>query len=63
MLAVGNPARVMCTVDEYMTKVKSEIKDDNTFGDEYTLRNPNFGQEQTSKMIEASNQQKYIFVK
>ncbi len=63
MLAVGNPAKVICTVEEYMAKIKVEMTADNTFGEEFTLRNPEFGQVQRDKMIEAANKQKRIFVK
>jgi len=62
MLAVGNPAKVICTVEEYMAKIKAEMNADNTFGDEYTLRNSEFGQEHINKMVETASQQKHIFV-
>ncbi|MBE6312307.1 MAG: acyltransferase [Bacteroidales bacterium] len=63
MLAVGNPAKVICSVEEYVDRMKGEINSENTFGEDYTLRNSNFSQEQRNRMVEVASKQKLIFVK
>ena len=35
-VAAGNPARVLCTIDEYITKYRGRICDDNLLGREFT---------------------------
>ena len=39
-VAVGNPARVVKSLEEYLNKERERMKGDNVFGDEFTLRNP-----------------------
>lgn len=34
----GNPARFMCTIDEYIEKNKNRMENSNVYGEEYTLR-------------------------
>ena len=41
-VAVGNPARVIKSLDDFLTTRKQEMAPENTFGEEYTLRNPDF---------------------
>ncbi len=38
MIAVGNPARVISSVAEYMAKEKTAMTNSNTFDESYTLR-------------------------
>jgi len=37
-VAVGSPARVICTLDEYLEKEKARMQDAPCYGEEYTLR-------------------------
>ena len=37
-VAVGSPARVICTLDEYLEKEKKRMADTPCYGEEYTLR-------------------------
>ena len=62
-VAVGNPARVVKSLDEYLNKEKERMKGDNVFGDEYTLRNPNFGEAERSKMLKITKEVGCIYVK
>ena len=62
-VAVGNPARVVKSLDEYLNKEKERMKGDNVFGEEYTLRNPNFGEVERSQMLKAVKEEGCLFVK
>lgn len=42
-VAAGNPARVIKTLSAFLESKKKEMTLNNTLGEEYTLRNPNFG--------------------
>jgi len=37
-VAVGSPARIICTLDEYIEKEKERMTSSPTYGEEYTLR-------------------------
>lgn len=37
-VAVGTPARVICSIDEYLEKEKARISNSPCYGEEYTLR-------------------------
>lgn len=49
-VAVGNPARVVKTLDEYLEQERQGMKPDTMFGEEFTLRNPNFGMAERDKL-------------
>lgn len=51
-VAAGNPARVICTLEDYITKCKNLMETDNVFDESYTLRNKNLTSEQKLKMSE-----------
>lgn len=38
VVAVGSPARVLCSLDEFMGKHKGNMKNTHVYGEEYTLR-------------------------
>lgn len=38
VVAAGNPAKIVCSVEEYRAKIKGVFKDAPLFSDEYTLR-------------------------
>lgn len=37
-VAVGSPAKVICSLEDYLTKERSSMNDENCFGEEYTVR-------------------------
>lgn len=37
-VVAGNPARNICTIDEYLSKEKKQMQDAPVYGEEYTLR-------------------------
>lgn len=41
MVAVGNPARILCTVDEYLNKVKDLAREKTIFNENYFIENLN----------------------
>ena len=49
-VAVGNPAKVISTYDDYISKRKQEFDRVPVYGEEYTLRNPNFTDDMKQKM-------------
>lgn len=61
-VAVGNPAKVICTLDEYIDKQRRKMTNDNTFDSFFTLRNPGFSKVHQDKMIEACQKFKELFV-
>lgn len=62
-VAVGVPARVIKPLAEYLEAKKKEMSADILFGDEYTLRNPNFSVEHKQKIVDACNKFGQIYVK
>lgn len=61
-LAVGSPAKVICTLEAYIEKEKLKMNSDNVFGSDYTLRNSNFNDEHKRKMIKACEKYGEAFV-
>ncbi len=61
-VAVGVPAKIICSLDEYLQKQKEQMLEKNTFDELFTLRNPNFSEQHKNKMLKASNNYKQIFV-
>lgn len=61
-VAIGNPARVVKTLDDYLSKEKEKMKDNNVFGEEFTLRNPGFGENERSKMLKAVEEEGCLYV-
>lgn len=62
-LAVGVPARVVSTLEDYLNKEKLMMNEHNTFEKEYTLRNPQLSNAQKDEMIQACIHYKKAFVK
>lgn len=62
-VAVGNPARVVKSLDDYLNREKGRMKDNNVFGEEYTLRNPQFGEVDRLKMYKAVEEEGWLYVK
>lgn len=51
-VVAGNPARVICTYDDYINRKRKEFMKVPYFDDDYTLQNPNFTLEMKNRMIE-----------
>lgn len=62
-VAFGNPARVFCSLDEYLSKEKAQMTEGNTFEENYTLRNPNFTMDQRNELIEACKIHKTSYIR
>lgn len=62
-LAVGNPARVVRSLDDYLNREKGKMKNNNVFGEQFTLRNPHFGEKEKAKMLKAVEEEGWIYVK
>lgn len=62
-VAVGNPARVVSTLQDFLAKEKQMMHDQNTFDDEYTLRNKDFTSQHAEIMIKACDKYKRAYVK
>ena len=61
-VAAGNPAKVICTLGEYLEKQRKKMTKDNTFDSSFTLRNPEFSKEQRDKMVEVCLKFEELFV-
>lgn len=61
-VAVGNPARVVKSLDEYLENEKQRMKPDVMFNDEYTLRNPNFGDKERERLKQKAEDFGKIYV-
>lgn len=61
-VAAGNPAKVICTLDEYLSKEKNLMTSENTFNEEYTLRNKHFNKIQKNEMINACEKYNKAYV-
>lgn len=49
-VAVGNPAKVICSYNDFVERKKSEMKNTTVFDEKYTLRNPNITSEMKNEM-------------
>lgn len=50
-VVAGNPARVICSLDEFIDKNKKKMSNDNIFGEDYTMRG-NLTEDKKKEMIE-----------
>lgn len=61
VVAAGNPAKIICTIEEYYTKIKSKMNAENCFGEEFTIRK-NISDSQKQEMISAIEKYGCAFV-
>jgi maltose O-acetyltransferase len=61
-VAVGNPANVIYSMDDYLQKIKNEMNSENTFAEEFTLKNKFFNENHKKMMFEAERKFGKIFV-
>lgn len=61
-VAVGNPARVVKKLHDYLDENQHKMTSDTVFREEYTLRNKDFGKRERSTLQEACKKYGAIFV-
>ena len=61
-VAVGSPARVIGSYDEYMSRKKEEMAKVRCFGEEYTLKNKGFSEEMKSEMKESMSEGRISYI-
>lgn len=52
-VAVGSPARVICSYDDYINRQRDKMKSAQCFSSDYTLRNPDLSEEMKKEMVDA----------
>lgn len=62
-VAVGNPAKIICSLDKYIQKQREKMNGENIFNESYTLRNPNFSESQRRILFELCKGKNQIFIK
>lgn len=61
-VALGTPARVVKSLGDFLDAKKTEMSDQNVFGEKYTVRNPNFNSEHRKKLVEVCEKEGQIYV-
>lgn len=61
-VVAGNPARFICSYDEYISRKKTEMKNIPVFDESYTLRNPQLTDEMKQEMKEKLDRSKFGYV-
>lgn len=61
-VVAGNPAKFICSYEEYISRKKAEFEKTPVFGESYTLRNPQFTEEMKQEMKEKLKKSKYGYV-
>ena len=62
-VAVGSPARVIKPIKDYLETKQKEISPDNTFGNEFTFRNPDFNATQRQQLVDTCKSKGQTYVK
>ena len=60
---VGRPAKLICTMQDYKDKLKTEMEKADLFDEKYTLRNKDFTTEMRIELIKSCNFNGSLFVK
>lgn len=61
-VAVGVPAKVICSLDEYLLKEKNKMLKENLFDESFTLRNAEFSEKQKEILVVACGKYGTIYV-
>lgn len=61
-VTAGNPAKVICTLDEYLSKEKKLMNTENTFDEEFTLRNKHLTKKHKEQLILACEKYNKAYV-
>lgn len=62
-IAIGNPARVVKSMEAFLEENKQMMKPDNVFGEQFTLRNSSFGPKEREALLAACEKYGEAFVK
>ena len=62
-VAVGSPAKVIKSLDDYLEIKKREMKEGNVFGEDYTLRNPDFNAAMAKELFDVAGKEGQIYVR
>ena len=62
-VAIGSPAKVVKSLDEYLDSKRAEMNDENMFDNSFTLRNPQFGDEHRQALVDGCRKHGKIYVK
>lgn len=62
-VALGNPAKVICSLDLYLMIEQSAMHDKNCFDKSYTMQHPKFTESKREELIEACKKYRKAFVK
>ena len=62
-IAMGNPARVVKSLEAFLEENRQMMKPDNVFGEQFTLRNSSFGQREREALLAACGKYGVAFVK
>lgn len=61
-VAIGCPARVIKTIDDYLAEEKGNMREETMFDESYTLRNSDFGFAERKELLEACDKFGQIYV-
>ena len=61
-LAVGVPAKKICSLADYLKKENSKKNENNSFSEEYTIQNKKFSEKHQAELFESCRTFKQIFV-
>lgn len=61
-LAVGNPARIIKTLDTYLEEQRGAMNEENVFDAQYTLRNPAFGEKEKKALLDMCEKHGAIYL-
>lgn len=61
-VALGNPARVVKSLEVFLNEHRAKMLSKNVFGERYTLRNAAFGQDERKALLEACEEYGVIYV-
>ena len=61
-VAVGNPARVVKALSAYLEENKQKMSSETVFGEKFTLRNGDFGEEEKAALLDACKKHRIIYV-
>jgi maltose O-acetyltransferase len=62
-VAIGAPAKVIKSLSEFMETKEREMAPDCLFGEEFTVRNPDFSVGEKKELIDACNRYGQVYVK
>ena len=61
-MAVGNPARVTKSLDDYLGEMRQKMSKENMFGEKHTLRNQQFSEKERLELLNAVETYGMVFV-